>query len=227
MTFSGFQPGANLYTLGGGNRPEAVETPHLDTRAPTPQDYRYPVGKRWIFIGNSEWVLLSKTSVSGVLLANWVMQGSTIQQVSIAVPYGTSPVLPTNSGLFTFTSQNDSIVMTGGLNSINFALSLNLNFVISSATSNSTGIGTNFYGLRNQLGVSQTFNLNATASEIGQVVIVKDIGGTAATFNIIISASNSGTIDGSTSPVLINTNYGSYTFIRSNGTNTWSIIAKV
>jgi hypothetical protein len=44
----GFQPGANLYTAGFGSRPENVEVPHIDTRAPAASDVNYPVGKSWI-----------------------------------------------------------------------------------------------------------------------------------------------------------------------------------
>jgi hypothetical protein len=67
-----FQPGANLYGIGVATRPENVEVPHLDTRAPGPQDYLYPVGKRWIFVNTSEYVLLGITTFNGASTANWV-----------------------------------------------------------------------------------------------------------------------------------------------------------
>ena len=41
------QPGANIYTQGFGSRPENVEVPHLDVRAPTTTDVLYPIGKKW------------------------------------------------------------------------------------------------------------------------------------------------------------------------------------
>jgi hypothetical protein len=65
------QPGANLYGIGIGTRPEAVEVPFLANRAPNPTDTLYPIGKRWIQIGIAEFVLLSFTSSSSGLSANW------------------------------------------------------------------------------------------------------------------------------------------------------------
>lgn len=67
-----FQPGAMLYTQGFGSRPENVEVPHYDVRAPTAQDVNYPIGKSWLFVGNSVWILLSLSSVGGTISANWI-----------------------------------------------------------------------------------------------------------------------------------------------------------
>jgi len=67
-----FQPGANLYTQGFGSRPENVEVPHYDTRIPTTTDVNFPVGKEWIYIGNSIWKLLSLSSSQGITTALWV-----------------------------------------------------------------------------------------------------------------------------------------------------------
>ena len=54
-----FQPGANLNTQGFGNRSENVEVPFISDRTPTVNDKLYPIGKRWIWAGNAEYVLLS------------------------------------------------------------------------------------------------------------------------------------------------------------------------
>lgn len=68
----GFQPGANLYTAGFGSRPENVEVPHIDTRAPAASDVNYPVGKPWINqSANAAYVLTSLTSLNGTVTANW------------------------------------------------------------------------------------------------------------------------------------------------------------
>src|SRR6185503_7414596 len=72
-----FQPGAMLYTQGFGSRPENVEVPTIQTRAPTSQDVNFPIGKRWIdTVGNDEYVLTSQSSVGGVLISNWSQGGN-------------------------------------------------------------------------------------------------------------------------------------------------------
>lgn len=67
-----FQPGANLYTQGFGSRPEKVEVPHYSNRVPSTQDWNYPIGKEWIYVGNSIWKLLSISSSLNINTANWV-----------------------------------------------------------------------------------------------------------------------------------------------------------
>lgn len=66
------QPGANVYTQGFGSRPEDVEVPHIDVRAPASTDTRYPIGKRWIFTGNAVYDLIGFTTSNGVTSATWV-----------------------------------------------------------------------------------------------------------------------------------------------------------
>lgn len=67
-----FQPGANLNTVAFGNRPENVEVPHIDVRAPALTDVNFPIGKWWLYTGNSLWYLLSLSSAGGVLTPNWI-----------------------------------------------------------------------------------------------------------------------------------------------------------
>jgi hypothetical protein len=55
-------------------------------------------------------------------------------------------------------------------------------------------------------------------------MIFKDIGGAAATNNILIRPSGSQTIDGATGGVLISTNSGSITLV-SDGSNQFFIVA--
>lgn len=68
-----FQPGAMVYTQGFGSRPEDVEVPHIESRAPNAQDILYPIGKRWIDRTNDAYYVLSSlSSVGGSLSANWL-----------------------------------------------------------------------------------------------------------------------------------------------------------
>lgn len=76
-----FQPGAMLYTQGFGSRPENVEVPHIDVRAPTSQDYLYPIGKNWIWQGNGIWQLNNLSTVSGVTTATWIELASGLGDV--------------------------------------------------------------------------------------------------------------------------------------------------
>jgi hypothetical protein len=66
------QPGAMLYPVAFGTRPENVEVPHYDTRNPSSADTNYPVGKEWINVGTSIWKLLNLTTANNVTTANWV-----------------------------------------------------------------------------------------------------------------------------------------------------------
>lgn len=66
-----FPTGGMLYTQGFGSRPENVEIPTYQTRAPTTTDTNWPIGKRWIQVGVAEFSLLNITSVGGTLSAVW------------------------------------------------------------------------------------------------------------------------------------------------------------
>ena len=70
------QPGAAVYTQGFGSRPENVEVPTIQPRAPATTDVRWPLGKRWIdTLDNAEYVLTSFGSSLGVVSANWALLG--------------------------------------------------------------------------------------------------------------------------------------------------------
>ena len=78
------QPGAVLYTQGLGSRPEGVEVPHLDVRAPTIYDIKFPVGKRWIDqVGQSTYTLVDFISTSNVVQAVWVQESASSTFASI------------------------------------------------------------------------------------------------------------------------------------------------
>jgi hypothetical protein len=97
-----FQPGNNLYTANAGAAPENIEVPHLDVRAPGVNDVLYPVGKRWIYVGNAEYVLLNFTSIAGLLQANWSLLG-------------------TSGGALNTLSDNSSVTVTPVSNNIQIA----------------------------------------------------------------------------------------------------------
>ena len=72
-----FPPGSVLYAQSIGSRPENVEVPVIQTRAPASTDKNYPVGKMWVDSSdNSVYVLSSFSSSSGVTSATWASLGS-------------------------------------------------------------------------------------------------------------------------------------------------------
>lgn len=93
-----FQPGANLNTVAFGNRPENVEVPHIDTRDPTSQDTRYPLGKVWVnTVGESSFILCNLTTVSGITTAVWSTTGGASDAVgSLTGDTGTADPLAAN-----------------------------------------------------------------------------------------------------------------------------------
>lgn len=105
-----FQPGAVLNTQAMGNRPENVEVPHIDTRAPTSADGAngiYPLGKRWVDkVGNSEYILTSLSSSTGSLLATWTPTGGA--SLAIATINNNAPV----AGNYTLAGTASQITVT-------------------------------------------------------------------------------------------------------------------
>ena len=96
-----FQPGANLYTQGFASRPENVEVPHYDVRVPSTSDILYPIGKEWIFVGNSIWKLLNLSASQGVTTANWVEISSSSGPIESVLGTASQVTVTTNSGTAT------------------------------------------------------------------------------------------------------------------------------
>ena len=107
-----FQPGANLYTQGFGSRPESVEVPHYDVRAPSTSDILYPIGKEWIYVGNSIWKLLSVSSSQGVTSAIWVQIADSNGPVQAVLGTASQVTVTNNAG--TATVSLPSAVTTPG-----------------------------------------------------------------------------------------------------------------
>ncbi len=118
------QPGGMLYTQGFGSRPENVEVPHIDTRAPNSSDVNYPVGKRWIdTVGLLQYILVGFSVSQGVLSATWDAGGVAAATTSTAgivtlstlaqLEAGTAPagaVVPLANDVFTYVQ---SVVLAG------------------------------------------------------------------------------------------------------------------
>jgi hypothetical protein len=108
------QPGAMVYTQGFGSRPENVEVPHLDKRAPNTTDFMYPIGKRWIDqVGLNSYELVGITTTGATPSAIWNLLGSdtgalntlTTDDSTVVTPSagninisGASPLSTTGSG---------------------------------------------------------------------------------------------------------------------------------
>jgi hypothetical protein len=108
-----FQPGAQLYGISIGTRPENVEVPHYDLRIPNTLDWKYPIGKVWVYTGNSIWMLLSITTARGVNSANWVqLQGSTFTSAG-SITSTAGNITATNGNLVLGTAGNKLVIPTG------------------------------------------------------------------------------------------------------------------
>jgi hypothetical protein len=114
-----FQPGANVYTQGFGSRPENVEFPHIDVRAPASTDTNYPVGKKWVYTNTAVYELLGFTTSNGVTSANWVefagSSGSLIQltgDTGTAVPTAGSIKIAGTANEITSTASGSTVTLS-------------------------------------------------------------------------------------------------------------------
>lgn len=107
------QPGAVVYTQGFGSRPENVEVPHLDVRAPASSDNIYPPGKVWIDqVGNASYTLTSMSSIGGTLLAAW--QGTAGGSVVVeTITGGSGGALSPSSGNISILGTANQITSSG------------------------------------------------------------------------------------------------------------------
>lgn len=133
------QPGAMLYTQGFGSRPENLEVPHYEPRAPTTTDTNYPVGKRWIYINVSEWVLLGLTSFNGITTANWIQvaaSGALTLGGPLTVTSGA--ITATNGNLVLGTAGNKIVIATGANASVGTSAAMTTGAVTVATTASST-----------------------------------------------------------------------------------------
>lgn len=119
-----FQPGAQLYTQGFGSRPENVEVPHYDVRAPSSTDILYPLGKQWLdTAAQNTYFLVNLSSFGGVTTATW----EKVQNASGSVDSlsdGTTKVFPDGTGNIALIGTANEITATSnvGLHRIQFAI---------------------------------------------------------------------------------------------------------
>ncbi len=112
-----FQPGANLYTQGFGSKPENVEVPHIERRAPGPTDVNFPVGKTWLDnVTNTQYILYSFSVSNGVTIANWdtvTLPSGGIDTLS----NGTTKVSPDGTGNIAITGSTNEVTVTSNAGS--------------------------------------------------------------------------------------------------------------
>jgi hypothetical protein len=118
-----FQNGAMLYTQGFASRPENVEIPHLDTRAPTSADVNfYPIGKRWINTAtNTEYVLTSISSSANVMSATWTLLGTNTGALNTLTGDSGGAISP-SAGNITLAGTANQITTIGSGNTITASL---------------------------------------------------------------------------------------------------------
>lgn len=172
-----FQPGAMVYTQGFGSRPENIEVPFLSNRPPAATDVNFPLGKRWVYIGDSEWVLVALTSTGGVLTADWVQNSSS------------------SGNVISVTGTANEITATDTLG--NIVLSIPATFIAPGSIASTTTItaGTGLTVTTGNATVS-TGNITATLGSVtAGTTVTAGTGVTSTTGNIVATAGavNAGT----------------------------------
>lgn len=116
------QPGANVYTQGFGSRPENVEVPHIDVRAPATTDTLYPVGKRWIDTsGGAEYSLINLSTSNGIVSANWALLGTDTGALNTLTGDSGGAISP-SAGNINLVGTANQIATTGAGSTITFSL---------------------------------------------------------------------------------------------------------
>lgn len=191
-----FQPGANVYTQGFGSRPENVEVPHIDVRAPATTDILYPVGKVWVDQTNNASYTLTSFSASGnTTTANWVTTGG-----------GSGAVATLTGDSGTATPSGGNIKIAGTTNQITTAASgatvtLSLPTAVTVTTLHATTIDTNVAAAELSLngttisatGSNADVSLNLSTKGTGSIVYSQSSAGVDLNEQITNSDNTSGT----------------------------------
>lgn len=182
-----FQPGANLYTQGFGSRPENVEVPHVEGRAPSSSDNAYPVGKVWVDTTNNAAYTLTSLSTSGnVTSATWVTTGG-----------GSGAVATLTGDTGTATPSGGNIKIAGTASQITTAASGSTVTVSLPSSITTPGSLTTTTTLTGGTGITATTgNIVATAGAVNAgTTMTAGTGITATTGNIVATAGavNAGT----------------------------------
>lgn len=166
-----FQPGANLYGVGIGSRPENVEVPHIDTRAPAATDFLYPLGKHWInTASDTEYTLTSLHTVLGVTTATWTSSGTNTGPLNTLSDDASVTVAPVANNI-QLAGTAGQIATTAGTGVITFSFPSAVTMPGSLAVTTSATVGTT-------LGVTGTTTL-AALNQVGTTHI--NISGAATT----------------------------------------------
>jgi hypothetical protein len=115
------QPGAMLYTQGFGSRPESVEVPHIENRAPTASDYNFPVGKRWVYTNVASYELIGVSTTSGITTANWNLLASDTGPLD-TLTGGSGGAISPSAGNITLAGTGSQIATAGSGSTITFSL---------------------------------------------------------------------------------------------------------
>jgi hypothetical protein len=131
------QPGANVYGIGVGSRPENVEVPHLDVRAPTTSDVNWPVGKGWVdTVNNAAYVLTSFTSLNGQVTANWA--GTAGGSVLLNTLSGDSGTAMPSSGNIKLAGTSQQITTAASGSTVTFSVPNTFSFGSNSGVNSGT-----------------------------------------------------------------------------------------
>ena len=193
-----FQPGANIYTQGFGSRPENVEVPHIDVRAPTTTDILYPIGKTWLNkVAGNYYVLANFTTSNGVTTANWAFLGSstgdlnslTTQDLTVVTPTAGTIVFNGVANQLTTTGSNSpGTVNVGLVNAVIAPGSLTTTTTLAATTTVTAGTG-----ITSTTGniVASAGNINATLGSMSAgTTVTAGTGITSTTGNIVATAGN-------------------------------------
>ena len=218
------QPGASLYTQGFGSRPEDVEIPHIDVRAPTTTDTMYPIGKRWIDrVHNAEYTLTSLTAFAGNLTANWEVSAGgnfivstlsgdsgtaspTAGNIKLA---GTANEITTAASGSTVTFSLPVAIVTPGSLTTTTSLTATTTVTAGTGITSTTGDIVATAGAVNA-GTSMTAGTSIT-STLGDITATDGnfVGSTAGTGFLFNANANSGAASG---PVVLDSRAGQVTF---------------
>lgn len=172
-----FQPGANVYTQGFGSRPENVEVPHLDVRAPTTTDVMYPVGKYWVDqVGLNAYVLTGQNSVGGALSSSWNLLGTNTGALN-TLTGGTGGAVSPSAGNITLAGTTNQITTTGTTNTI--TVSVPTTFIAPGSIASTSTI-TAATGLTVTSGNVTLTNGNVVLTAAGNKINRTSVGTTAA-----------------------------------------------
>jgi len=166
------QPGAMLYSQGFGAKPENVEVPVLQSRAPTSADILFPIGKKWVDqVGNATYELTSFSTFNGTVTANW--QASSGVTSGIATINSNAPV--SNNYIIAGTASQLTATQTAGTTTLSIPAAFIAPGSIASTTSITAGTS-----LTATLGAITATNGNFVKGTAGNKDIYSSVGSSAA-----------------------------------------------